>query len=83
MRLVGQLQPAGHEDRKREQHHRNQDTKDEKFVSLGDGTVDFPGWLTAIEGKGNFYLTYERDEFLPTALESATNSRIYLRTLGL
>jgi len=59
------------------------DTKDEKFVSLGDGTVDFPGWLAAIEGKGNFYLTYERDEFLPTALESATNSRIYLRTLGL
>jgi sugar phosphate isomerase/epimerase len=59
------------------------DTKDEKFVSLGDGTVDFPGRLAAIEGKGDFYLTYERDEFLPTALDSAINSRIYLRTLGL
>lgn len=59
------------------------DTKDEKFVSLGDGTVDFPGWLAAIQGKGDFYLTYERDEFLPTALESAIHSRAYLRTLGL
>lgn len=59
------------------------DTKEEKFVSLGDGTVDFPGWLAAIEGKGGFYLTYERDEFLPTALESATRTRAYLRTLGL
>ena len=59
------------------------DTKDEKFVSLGDGTVDFPGWLAAIKGKGDFYLTYERDEFLPTALESAIRSRAFLRTLGL
>ncbi len=59
------------------------DTKDESFVSLGDGTVDFPGWLAAIQGKGDFYLTYERDEFLPTALESAQKSRQYLRSLGL
>ena len=59
------------------------DTKDEKFVSLGDGTVDLPGWLAAIQGKGDFYLTYERDEFLPTALESAIRTREYLRTLGL
>jgi sugar phosphate isomerase/epimerase len=59
------------------------DTKDEKFVSLGDGTVDFPGWLAAIQGKGDFYLTYERDEFLPTALESAKKTRNYLRSLGL
>ena len=59
------------------------DTKDETFVSLGDGTVDFPGWLAAIEGKGDFYLTYERDEFLPTALESAIRTRAYLRSLGL
>jgi len=59
------------------------DTKDEKFVSLGDGTVDLPGWLAAIQGKGEFYLTYERDEFLPTALESAQKSRNYLRSLGL
>lgn len=59
------------------------DTKGEKFVSLGDGTVDFPGWQAAIQGKGDFYLTYERDEFLPTALESAQKSRNYLRSLGL
>jgi sugar phosphate isomerase/epimerase len=59
------------------------DTKDDSFVSLGDGTVDFPGWLAAIQGKGDFYLTYERDEFLPTALESAIRTRAYLRTLGL
>ncbi len=59
------------------------DTKDEQFVSLGDGTVDFPGWLAVVEGQGDFYLTYERDEFLPTALESAIKSRAYLRTLGL
>jgi sugar phosphate isomerase/epimerase len=59
------------------------DTKGEKFVSLGAGTVDFPGWLAAIEGKGDFYLTYERDEFLPTALESAISTREYLRTFGL
>jgi sugar phosphate isomerase/epimerase len=59
------------------------DTKDEKFVSLGDGTVDFPGWYAAIEGKGDYYLTYERDEFLPTALQSAIRTREYLRTLGL
>jgi sugar phosphate isomerase/epimerase len=59
------------------------DTKDDRFVSLGDGTVDFPGWLAAIQGKGDFYLTYERDEFLPTALESAIRTRAYLRTLGL
>ena len=32
---------------------------------------------------GDFYLTYERDEFLPTALESAIRTREYLRTLGL
>ena len=59
------------------------ETKDDIFVSLGDGIVDFPGWLAAIEGKGDFYLTYERDEFLPTALESALRTREYLRTLGL
>jgi sugar phosphate isomerase/epimerase len=59
------------------------DTKDDRFVSLGDGTVDFSGWLAAIKGKGDFYLTYERDEFLPTALESAIKTRKYLRTLGL
>lgn len=59
------------------------DTQGDRFVSLGDGTVDFPSWLAAIEGKGDFYLTYERDEFLPTALESAIKSRKYLRTLGL
>ena len=59
------------------------DTKDEKFVSLGDGTVDFHAWLAAIKGKGDFYLTYERDEFLPTALESALRTRAFLRTLGL
>jgi len=59
------------------------DTKDEKFVSLGDGIVDFPGWLVAIEGKGDFYLTYECDEFLPTALENAIRTREYLRSLGL
>ena len=59
------------------------DTQGDRFVSLGDGMVDFPNWLSAIEGKGDFYLTYERDEFLPTALESAIKSRKYLRTLGL
>jgi sugar phosphate isomerase/epimerase len=59
------------------------DTKDDKFVSLGDGTVDFPGWLAAIQEKGDFYLTYERDEFLPTALQSAIRTRQYLKTLGL
>ena len=59
------------------------DTKEDRFVSLGDGTVDFPGWLAAIQGKGEFYLTYERDEFLPTALESAIRTRAYLKTLGL
>jgi inosose dehydratase len=59
------------------------DTKDSRFVNLGDGTVDFPGWLAAIQGKGEFYLTYEHDEFLPTALESAIRTREYLRTLGL
>ena len=59
------------------------DTKDEKFVSLGDGTVDFPGFFAAIRGKGDFYLTYEQDEFLPTALESALRTREYLRSLGL
>ena len=59
------------------------DTKGENFVSSGrwDGRYS---WLPgqAIEGKGDFYLTHERDEFLPNALESATKSRIYLRTLG-
>ena len=59
------------------------DTKDDKFVSLGDGVVDFPGWLAAIQGKSDFYLTYERDEFLPAALESAIRTREYLRNLGL
>jgi sugar phosphate isomerase/epimerase len=59
------------------------DSKGERFVSLGDGTVDFPGWFAVIQGKGDFYLTYERDEFLPTALESAIRTRKFLRSLGL
>ena len=59
------------------------DTKNDKFVSLGDGSVDFPGWLAAIQGKGDYYLTYECDEFLPTALQNAIRTRQYLRTLGL
>lgn len=59
------------------------DTQGEKFVDLGEGTVDFPAWYKAIEGNGDFYLTHERDEVLPNAFESARNSREYLRTIGL
>lgn len=59
------------------------DTQDSKFVDLGEGTVDFPVWFEAIAGKGNFYLTHERDEVLPNASESARNSRQYLGTIGL
>jgi sugar phosphate isomerase/epimerase len=59
------------------------DTKGEKFVDLGEGSVDFPSWYKAVEGKGDFYLTHERDEVLPNAIKSARISREYLRTIGL
>ncbi|MCJ7701169.1 MAG: sugar phosphate isomerase/epimerase [Anaerolineales bacterium] len=65
------------------QYFHLKDTKDEKFVDLGEGTVDFPGWLEKIRAKGDFYLTHERDEILPNAHESASRSRQYLRTIGL
>ncbi|MFN2234582.1 MAG: sugar phosphate isomerase/epimerase family protein [Anaerolineales bacterium] len=59
------------------------DTLTDKFVDLGEGTVDFPAWHAAIAGKGDFYYTHERDEVLPNAFESAQHSRQYLRTIGL
>ena len=59
------------------------DTRDQRFVDLGEGTVDFPAWLKAIGDPTKFYLTHERDEVLPDALESATRSCTYLRSLGL
>ncbi|HBX70114.1 MAG TPA: hypothetical protein DEH25_12240 [Chloroflexi bacterium] len=59
------------------------DTVTEKFTDLGEGEVDFPAWWQASAGKGDFYLTHERDEVLPQAFESARASRDYLRTIGL
>jgi sugar phosphate isomerase/epimerase len=59
------------------------DTRDERFVDLGEGTLDFPAWLNVIGDPSAFYLTHERDEVLPDALGSATRSRAYLRSLGL
>ena len=59
------------------------DTRDERFVDLGEGTLDFPAWLNVIGDPSTFYLTHERDEVLPDALDSATRSRTYLRSLGL
>ncbi len=59
------------------------DTQSEKFVDLGQGKVDFPAWFRAIQDKGDFYLTHERDEVLPNAFESAKISREYLRSIGL
>jgi sugar phosphate isomerase/epimerase len=59
------------------------DIQGDKFVDLGSGTVDFPAWFEAVAGKGDFYLTHERDEVLPNAFESARKSREYLRKIGL
>lgn len=60
------------------------DTRDDQWIELGQGTVDFAQVLAAVrEHLGDCWLTVERDEVLPDALESATTSREYLRTLGL
>jgi sugar phosphate isomerase/epimerase len=64
------------------QYFHLKDTKDEAFTDLGDGEVDFPAFFDLIRGKGEFYLTHERDEVLPNALESAKKSRDYLKGLG-
>jgi sugar phosphate isomerase/epimerase len=59
------------------------DTVDEKFTDLGEGSVDIQTWWQAVQGQGDFYLTYERDEVLPDAFSSAKNSRNYLRQIGI
>ncbi len=50
------------------------------WTELGSGYVDFPGVVEAIRGR-DLWITYERDETLANAAESATISRAYLRTL--
>ena len=55
------------------------------FAELGEGNVDFPGILAVLESVDfEGWLIVETDVTQkPTALESATISRDYLRTLGL
>ena len=60
------------------------DTQDGKFTDLGQGSVDFPGWWEVVRDQSEtIYLTHERDEVLPNAIESARTSREYLRSIGL
>ncbi len=59
------------------------DTLDGKFTELGRGTLDFAAWLERVRGQGDFYLAHERDEVLPNALESARQSRQFLKGLAL
>ena len=58
------------------------DTRDGAFTEVGSGTVDFQSVLAVIQGKAHLYLTVERDQVLPDALESARKSREYLKGLG-
>jgi inosose dehydratase len=55
------------------------------FAELGEGSVDFPALLADQEARSfDGWLIVETDVTQkPTALESATISRVYLRTLGL
>jgi len=55
------------------------------FVELGRGCVDVKGCVDALRaaGKGGWLLNEQDVTQLPTALESVTISRAYLRTLGL
>ncbi len=55
------------------------------FAELGEGVVDFPAILTPLSDVGfDGWLIVETDITMkPTALESATISRDYLKTLGL
>jgi sugar phosphate isomerase/epimerase len=59
------------------------DTRDEKFVNLGEGTVDIPGVVDLLKGKTDVYFTVELDEIVPSSLESAKKCLAYLRELGL
>jgi inosose dehydratase len=66
-------------------HLKDFDGHKRDFAELGRGTVkqDFKGTLAALESIGyNGWLVAERDEPPMPALESATISREFLRTLG-
>jgi len=59
---------------------RVKDFQHDTWTELGTGYVDFPGVVAAIQGK-DLWITYERDETLANAAESAKISREYLRSL--
>lgn len=54
----------------------------DEWTELGDGYVDLPGVLGAFSGGEQTWVSYERDEALDQAFESARKSRDYLKTLG-
>lgn len=54
---------------------------EDTWTELGDGYVDFPAILEVLQGRWEGWITVERDETLPKALESARASRAYLQSL--
>ena len=58
------------------------DTKDDLWMEVGQGTVDFPGLFQVIEGRAWPWSVVEQDETQRTPLESARLSREYLEQQG-
>jgi sugar phosphate isomerase/epimerase len=58
------------------------DTRDELWMEVGQGTVDFPELFRLIEGRGWTWSVVEQDETRRTPLESAHLSREYLEQQG-
>jgi sugar phosphate isomerase/epimerase len=54
------------------------DTKDDEWMEVGQGTVDFPGLFDLIGGRDWQWLVVEQDETRRSPLESARLSREYL-----
>jgi len=52
-----------------------------KFMPLGEGVVDFPAIIRAINDSNIEYLVYEKDEWYDDALEDAAKSIKYIRSL--
>lgn len=57
------------------------DTKEDEWMEVGNGTVDFPELLQVIQGRQDWWLVVEQDETRRTAAESARMSYEYLKQL--
>jgi len=57
------------------------DTKEDEWMEVGNGTVDFPELLQVIQGRQDWWLVVEQDETRRTPAESARMSYEYLKQL--